>query len=329
MSYKQLTQEQRYYISQEYRNQTQAEIARKIGCSKSTVSRELKQHSINGEYRYPYAQQQSKARRYRKPYTITREVRQAIEQLLIQDISPEQVCGYLNKHHQITLHHSTIYRHIARDKEAGGQLWKHLRICSKPYRKKRGSIWTRGKVPDRVGIEHRPAVVDEKKRIGDWELDTIVGKEQKSCLLVATERVTKFTVIRKLESFKAEAMADTDIRALAQFGEKVEKVKTLTLDNGKEFYRHRKFAEALNAQTYFCRPYHSWEKGLAENTNGLIRQYFPKQTDFREITDDEIQKVADNLNHRPRKTLGYETPSSLFLGIFKPLISGVALEIRM
>ena len=223
MSYKQLTQEQRYYISQEYRNQTQAEIARKIGCSKSTVSRELKQHSINGEYRYP----------------------------------------------------------------------------------------------------------DEKKRIGDWELDTIVGKEQKSCLLVATERVTKFTVIRKLESFKAEAMADTVIRALAQFGEKVEKVKTLTLDNGKEFYRHRKFAEALNAQTYFCRPYHSWEKGLVENTNGLIRQYFPKQTDFREITDDEIQKVADNLNHRPRKTLGYETPSSLFLGIFKPLISGVALEIRM
>ena len=130
MSYKQLIQEQRYYISQEYRNQTQAEIARKIGCSKSTVSRELKQHSINGEYRYPYAQQQSKARRYRKPYTITREVRQAIEQLLIQDISPEQVCGYLNKHHQITLHHSTIYRHIAREKRSAT---KHRAVCSWEY----------------------------------------------------------------------------------------------------------------------------------------------------------------------------------------------------
>ncbi|MCP1773488.1 IS30 family transposase [Neisseria perflava] len=326
MSYKQLTREQRYYIFQEYRNLSQSEIARRTGCHKSTISRELKRHSINGEYRYPYAQQQSTARRHRKTYKITQEIKQAVEQLLTWNLSPEQVCGYLDKYHQITLHHGTVYRHIARDKKAGGQLWMHLRICSKPYRKQRGSNWQRGKVPDRVGIEHRPAIVDEKVRIGDWELDTIVGKDQKSCLLVATERVTKFTVIKKQNGFKAEETADTVINALAQFGGKV---KTLTLDNGKEFYRHRKFADALNAQTYFCRPYHSWEKGLVENTNGLIRQYFPKQTDFREWDDDEIQKVADNLNHRPRKTLGYETPSSLFLGIFKPLISDVALEMRM
>ncbi|WP_253356023.1 IS30 family transposase, partial [Neisseria perflava] len=321
MSYKQLTREQRYYISQEYRNLSQSEIARRTGCHKSTVCRELKRHSINGEYRYPYAQQQSTARRHRKTYKITREIKQAVEQLLIRKFSPEQVCGYLDKHHRITLHHSTVYRHIARNKKAGGALWTHLRICSKPYRKQRGSKWQRGKVPDRVGIGHRPAVVDEKARIGDWELDTIIGKDQKSCLPVATERVTKFTVIRKQLSFKAEETADTVIRAPVQFGEKV---KTLTLDNGKEFYRHRKFAEALNAPTYFCRPYHSWEKGLVENTNGLIRQYFPKQTDFRDVSDEEIRQVAEQLNHRPRKTLGYETPGSLFLGIFKPLISDVA-----
>ena len=196
-------------------------------------------------------------------------------------------------------------------------MWQHLRICSKPYRKRYGSTWTRGKVPDRVGIENRPAIVDQKTRIGDWEADTIVGKNQKSALLTLVERVTRYTIICKLKNLKAEDTARAAVRALkAHKG----RVHTITMDNGKEFYQHTKIAKALKAETYFCRPYHSWEKGLNENTNGLIRQYFPKQTDFRNICDREIRRVQDELNHRPRKTLGYETPSVLFLNLFQPLV---------
>ena len=147
---------------------------------------------------------------------------------------------------------------------------------------------------NRVGIENRPAIVDQKKRIGDWEADTIICK---------------------LENLKAEDTAWAAIRALKVHKDRV---YTVTMDNGKEFYKHTKIAKSLAAETYFCRPYHSWEKGLNENTNGLIRQYFPKQTDFRNISDREIRRVQDELNHRPRKTLGYETPSVLFLNLFQP-----------
>ncbi|MBR7227025.1 IS30-like element IS1655 family transposase, partial [Neisseria meningitidis] len=221
------------------------------------------------------------------------------------------------KHHRITLHHSTIYRYLRQDKSNGSTLWQHLRICSKPYRKRYGSTWTRGKVPNRVGIENRPAIVDQKSRIGDWEADTIVGKGQKSALLTLVERVTRYTIICKLDSLKAEDTARAAVRALKAHKDRVH---TITMDNGKEFYQHTKITKALKAETYFCRPYHSWEKGLNENTNGLIRQYFPKQTDFRNISDREIRRVQDELNHRPRKTLGYETPSVLFLNLFQPLI---------
>ena len=196
-------------------------------------------------------------------------------------------------------------------------MWQHLRICSKPYRKRYGSTWTRGKVPDRVGIENRPAIVDRKTRIGDWEADTIIGKGQKSALLTLVERVTRYTIICKLDNLKAEDTARAAIRVLKAYKARVH---TITMDNGKEFYQHTKIAKALKAETYFCRPYHSWEKGLNENTNGLIRQYFPKQTDFRNISNREIRRVQDELNHRPRKTLGYETPSVLFLNLFQPLV---------
>ena len=144
-----------------------------------------------------------------------------------------------------------------------------------------------------------------------------VGIDQKSALLTLVERATRYTIICKLDSLKAEDTARAAVRALkAHKG----RVHTITMDNGKEFYQHTKIAKALKAENYFCRPYHSWEKGLNENTNRLIRQYFPKQTDFRNISDREIRRVQDELNHRPRKTLGYETPSVLFLNLFQPLV---------
>ncbi|WP_165010601.1 IS30 family transposase, partial [Neisseria yangbaofengii] len=184
---------------------------------------------------------------------------------------------------------------------------------------------TRGKVPDRVGIEHHPKTVNNRTRIGDWEADAIIGKDQKSALPTLAERVTRYTIICKLKDFKAEDTANAVISALKAHKDRVH---TITMDNGKEFYRHKKTADALKAETYFCSPYHSWEKGTNENTNGLIRQYFPKQTDFRKISGKEIRQVQDEPNHRPRKTLGYETPSVLFLNIFQPLLTEVALEKR-
>ena len=320
MSYTQLTQDERYHIQYLSRHCTIAEIAKQLNRHKSTISREIRRHRTQGrQYGAEQAQRQSRLtkQRRRKPYKLHPQPIQHIHTLIRRKLSPEQVCAYLHKHHQITLHHSTVYRYLRQDKSNGGALWQHLRICSKAYRKRYGSTRTGGKVPNRVGIENRPAVVDQKSRIGDWEADTIVGKDQKSALLTLVERVTRYTIICKLKNLKAEDTARAAVRALkAHKG----RVHTITMDNGKEFYQHTKIAKALEAETYFCRPYHSWEKGLNENTNGLIRQYFPKQTDFRNISDREIRRVQDELNHRPRKTLGYETPSVLFLNLFQPLI---------
>ena len=295
MSYTQLTQDERYHIQYLSRDCTIAEIAKQLNRHKSTVSREIRRHRTQGQYSAEKAQRQSRTikQRRRKPYKLDSQPIRHIDTLIRRKLSPEQVCAYLRKHHQITLHHSTIYRYLRQDKSNGGTLWQHLRICSKPYRKRYGSTWTRGKVPNRVGID------------------------QKSALLTLVERATRYTIICKLDNLKAEDTARAAIRVLKAYKARVH---TITMDNGKEFYQHTKIAKALKAETYFCRPYHSWEKGLNENTNGLIRQSFPKQTDFRNISDREIRRVQDELNHRPRKTLGYETPSVLFLNLFQPLV---------
>ena len=280
MSYTQLTQDERYHIQYLSRHCTIAEIAKQLNRHKSTISREIKRYCIQGQqYSAEKAQKQSRLTKQhrRKSYKLDSQLIQHIDTLIRRKLSPEQVCAYLHKHH--------------------------------------GSTWIRGKVPDRIGIENRPAIVDRKTRIGDWEADTIVGKNQKSALLTLVERNTRYTIICKLDNLKAEDTARAAIRVLKAYKARVH---TITMDNGKEFYQHTKIAKALKAETYFCRPYHSWEKGLNENTNGLIRQYFPKQTDFRNISDREIRRVQDELNHRPRKTLGCETPSVLFLNLFQP-----------
>ena len=261
MSYTQLTQDERYHIQYLSRHCTIAEIAKQLNRHKSTISREIRRHRTQGQqYSAEKAQRQSRTtkQRRRKPYKLDSQLIQHIDTLIRRKLSPEQVCAYLRKHHQITLHHSTIYRYLRQDKSNGGTLWQHLRICSKPYRKRYGSTWTRGKVPNRVGIENRPAIVDQKSRIGDWEADTIIGKDQKSALLTLVERVTRYTIICKLDSLKAE---DTALAAIRVLKAHKARVHTITMDNGKEFYQHTKIAKALKAETYFCRPYHSWEKG--------------------------------------------------------------------
>ena len=319
MSYTQLTSEQRYYISITAGKPTISQTAKDTNCHKSTVSREIRRNGVNGKYDPKPARQQYKNRKHRcRPGKLTPDLIKHINDLTAQKPSPEQVCGYPDKHHGIRLHHSTVSRHIRRDAQNGGTLFTRLRICSKPYHKKYGGKdWTRGKVPDRAGIEERPAGVDSKERIGGREADTIVGKDQKSALVAVTERKTKPTLICRVLGFKTGETAQAVIAMPERYKNRVH---TITTDNGKEFYHHRAIAAALNADTCFCRPYHSWEKGLVENTNGLIRQYFPKGADFRKVSDKAIRAVETAPNRRPGKTLDYETPETLFFGRFTPLI---------
>ncbi|CDG19507.1 transposase (fragment) [Xenorhabdus doucetiae] len=219
--------------------------------------------------------------------------------------------GYLKREAKISLHHETIYRLIYKDKINGGDLWQHLRIAKKPYRKRYGSHEHRGKIKNRVSIDNRPKIVDKKQRIGDWEGDTIVGKDRKSALLTLVERKSLFTIIIKLEDKTAEGVAKAATRHLSMIKHKV---KTITFDNGLEFAEHERIGKNLETKIYFAHPYSPWERGINENINGLIRDYFPKGTDFNKVSEREVNLVANRLNNRPRKTRDYKTPNELFTG---------------
>ena len=182
---------------------------------------------------------------------------------------------------------------------------------SKAYRKRYGSYDSRGKIRNRVCIDERPAVVDRRSRIGDWEGDTVMGKGRKSALLTLVERRTLYTVIVRLTGKRADLLADA---LIAKVGVMRSRVETITFDNGLEFSEHERIAAKLNTKIYFAHPYSSWERGINENTNGLIRQYFPKGTDFNKVTDEDTQFVMDRLNNRPRKTRGGKSPNELFNG---------------
>jgi IS30 family transposase len=314
MNYSQLTENERYQIyALKKAGHTQKYIAGLVRRSPSTISRELKRNTGLRGYRPQQAQRQSRSRRsaalkFRK---ITSDISADIVKLIRQELSPQQVVNYLEKHKGLSLHHETVYQLIYADKANGGDLYVHLRIASKPYRKRYGSYDRRGKIKNRVSIDDRPAIVDRRNRIGDWEGDTIIGKGRKSALLTMVERKTLYTVIALLTGKQADFLADTAVKSMVHLKEKI---KTITLDNGLEFAKHEVIAEGLEAKIYFAHPYASWERGTNENTNGLIRQYFPKGTDFNEVTESQIKYVMDRLNNRPRTTRGGRSPNELFMG---------------
>lgn len=314
MNYRQLAENERYQIYAYKRaGYTQQDIANLLQRSPSTISRELKRNSGLRNYRPAQAQRMSELRKRTafKAIKITFNVQAWIEKLLRQDLSPQQVVDYLARHKGISLHHESIYQLIYRDKKAGGDLYRHLRIAAKPYRKRYGHYERRGKIKNRIDIDNRPGIVNDRARIGDWEGDTVMGKGRKSALLTLVERKTLYTVIVKLSGKRADLLAKAAIANLREFKEKV---KTITFDNGLEFSEHGKIAKGLGADIYFAHPYASWERGTNENTNGLIRQYFPKGTDFNKVTHAQVQWVMDRINNRPRKTRGCKTPNELFKG---------------
>ena len=188
-------------------------------------------------------------------------------------------------------------------------LYLHLRTAAKKYNRRKGKNSGRGLIPNRVDIDQRPPIVAAKSRIGDWEADTIIGANHKGVVMSHVERTSKYTKLAKLPDKNADSVVQACARVLLPLADQIE---TITYDNGKEFASHAQIATSLGALSYFAKPYHSWERGLNEHTNGLFRQYFPKGSDFSILSDADVQRVEDKLNSRPRKILGYQTPREIF-----------------
>ena len=202
---------------------------------------------------------------------------------------------------KVRISHEWIYQYILRDKKAGGNLYRHLR-WQKKRRKRYGTYNLRGKLPNCTSIEERPAIVNDRKRLGDWEVDTLVGKGYKHSIVTIVERKSRFTLLGNVSPRTAQAVENQIHKLLIPVADKVH---TLTSDHGKEFAYHERIAQILHLKFYFAHPYAAYERGTNENTNGLIRQYFPKHHNFQDVTDTQIQEVTEKLNFRPRKTLRF------------------------
>jgi IS30 family transposase len=304
------TQEQRYQIYALLKTEhSQNEIASVLGVHKSTISREIQRNRGKRGYRPKQAHRFAlKRRRNAVQKRIPAESWARIEEMLRQDWSPEQISNWLTKYMNTTVSHEWIYQHIYKDKRCGGDLHKHLR-CQKKRRKRIGEYDRRGKIPNQVSIEERPEIVDRRERLGDWEADTIIGAGKQGAIVTLVERKSRFTLLKRVARRTANAVEEAIVDLLKPYQALTH---TITFDNGKEFTNHQTIAEKLDAKMFFAHPYASWERGTNENTNGLIRQYFPKGSDFSTITDDQISFVKERLNFRPRKCLDFQMPAMVF-----------------
>ena len=318
--YSQLTLEQRYTIYTMLKTgHNQTKIASLIGVHKSSISREINRNRGKRGYRYKQAQGKALHRRQMKSSSrIDVSTWVFIEDLIRQEWSPEQICGWLRKNMSFTVSHEWIYQHVLHDKHNGGSLYTYLR-CKRKRKKRYGSNDRRGHIKDRRSIDDRPDMVDTRSRVGDWEADTIIGKAHKQALVSLTERKSGLALLIKVEHRTRENTANAITRLLGSLSNQVH---TITADNGKEFADHKSIADKLDCDFYFAHAYSSWERGTNENTNGLIRQYFPKSRDFRTITDEEIIHVMKRLNNRPRKRLEFKTPNQVFFN----QLTNVALQ---
>jgi len=312
--YLHLTYEQRCQIYALLQSgDSQAYIARQIGVDRSTISRELVRNTGARGYRFKQAHDKASRRRQEasdQPRKMTPDVVELIEEKLTQEQwSPDQISGRLAKDGVAFISHEIIYQHVWKDKKNGGKLYLHLRHSGKKYNRRKGKNSGRGLIPNRVDIDQRPAIVAAKSRIGDWEADTIIGANHKGVVMSHVERRSKYTKLAKLPDKSANSVVQACRRVLLPLADRIQ---TITYDNGKEFASHAKIATSLRALCYFAKPYHAWERGLNEHTNGLVRQYFQKGSDLSMLSDADVQRVEDKLNSRPRKILGYQTPREVF-----------------
>lgn len=318
MSYTQLTEIERYQIYALLKQGlSNKKIADALKRHPATIGREIKRNTGLKGYRPQQAQRLADERKTihctsRLPDSVWTQVKQ----LLKKYWSPEQVSGWLKKEKKANISHEWIYQYILADKRGGGDLYTYLR-CQKKRKKRYGKPDTRGQIKNRISIDDRPKVVEKRCRIGDWEVDTVIGQQGGSVLVTIAERKSMYSVVALSENKTSEAVKDAIVEALSPLAAKV---KTMTYDNGREFALHEVISDQLNAKGYFAHPYHSWERGLNENMNGLIRQFAPKGSDFNLLTENDVEYIMSQLNNRPRKRLGYKTPNEVMFGI-KPMIA--------
>lgn len=286
----------------------QAEIGKSIDFGQSTVSKELSRNKGKRGYRSKQAQDLAMARQKLKktrPKVITGEVKEQVEVRLLLKHSPDQISKKLALQ-EMMVSPESIYQHILNDRKSGGALWKQLRINGTRRYRRRNKVGRAEKIKGRVDIEKRPPEVASRIRYGDWEADLIQGAAGSGFLLSLYERKSRVGKLYKLSGKESKDVAIGIVMTLLNFD-----VKTITYDNGLEFAKHGFVNELLGSESYFCKPYSSWEKGGVENYNGLVRQYFPKGSDFTGITLEQLQEVEDEINNRPRNILNYQSPNDL------------------
>ena len=309
-TYRHVTRNERYMIANLHDNgYSQREIAALLRRSPSTISRELRRNRSGDGYHVGKADTQAQRRRWAATSrTIPDHQWAIIEDKIRQDWSPEQIHGWLAHTGRQTVSHEWIYQYIYRDQANQGTLQTHLR-CQKKQRKRYGTYKKRGPIPDRVSITERPAIVEERTRIGDWEGDTILGQGRQHAIVSLVDRTSRYTLLAKVERKTAAQVQQAIVRVLVPFKDVA---VTLTLDNGGEFAEHRTVTHHLQMPVYFAHPYSAWERGTNENTNGLVRQYLPKGTAFDDVTDADLERIMHRLNTRPRKCLDFQTPAEVF-----------------
>src|SRR4030042_6880761 len=291
------------------------QIGERLSRDAGTISRELRRNvSSTGDYKPHLAQRYYQKRRAdsKEPYRMEDEqqLRRYVTDKLKCYWSPEQISGRLQKDCDLHVSPVTIYNWIYRDKSGGGGLWKYLRQSHQRRRTRRGSIDHRGRMPGRRMIDLRPKVVNERRRVGDWEHDQLEGRKSSGLLATHVEAKGRYTVAVKVEDKSADTVTRATLEAMRKLP--AEKVRTMTFDNGKEFAGFKELERELGMRSYFANPYHSWERGPNENTNALRRQFFPKGADFRRVSQTELDRVVELLNNRPRKCLNYRTPTEVF-----------------
>ena len=281
------------------------QIADLLSRSKSTISRELSRNAGSRGYRPKQACELSRQRAQgsRNAALVAPWVKAQATALLELQWSPEQIAG------KLPVSHETLYQHVYADKASGGKLWKNLR-CQKQKRKRyAGGLDRRGQIPNRRPLSERPVHIEDRKQVGHWECDTVIGANHKQAIVTVVERKSGYAVIAKVSNKTSDLVGAAIIKVLKPFKARV---KTLTYDNGKEFCGHVEIDQALGSTGYFARPFASWERGSNENFNGLLRQYVPKKRAMANITDEEIRMIENRLNNRPRKRLGFKTPAEVF-----------------
>jgi len=310
---KHLTKGQRYQIKAYLDcGKSKHFIAEALKVDKSTIYRELKRNSKKqGSYNPDFAQELSTERKERFAsnrkftYSVKKFVKNQLEQ---EQWSPEQITGYCKKHNIPMVSHERIYAYVRKDKAQGGVLFKHLRHQLK--HRKRPVSGKQNTIKDRVSIDLRSDIINNKLRFGDWEIDLIIGKDRKGAIVTIVERTTAFFLMRKLPFGKnAKELAAVVIDMMLPYKKFV---LSITSDNGKEFAKHTKISEKLLTEFFFAHPYSSWERGLSEYTNKLVRQYIPKKSMFETYNEQDIKDIQYKINRRPRKNLNYDNPKNLF-----------------